>query len=162
MVIGLLGFSPSFVGIGLAIRALDTEGTLERYANGAFTLAGILLLLALMSALLIGIHYAKTKQRINKVGGFLRTGNRLHSELLIYHGIWDDKNAEPANQWEEKVQQWLENNLPAYAPDFGLLTIGGTTSSFFYDDVPREASEVALRLENRCGNLREILRDIRI
>ncbi|MFC1916864.1 hypothetical protein ACFLX1_01870 [Chloroflexota bacterium] len=164
VVVGLLSFSASFVGIGLAIAALVKGGALLRYAYGAWTMAIILFIVALIAVILLSRHLAKTKGYIRQTGRFMRQGYKLRQEMLNIKepSVFTEELAQRLRQWEEDVQQWLDLNLPDYAPDFNLETITSTTSYYFYDGVTWDVSTATLRLESRLTNLREILRDIRM
>ena len=160
VVVGLLSFSTSFVGIGLAVRALDTKGTLTASSNGAFGVAAFLFVFGLIVAFLLWRNYSVTKGQVRQIGLFLRQGLKLRRKILEFKGIWKEEDAEPAEQWEKEIQQWLDDNLPDHAPDFDLETISGTVDAFYYGGLDRDASKVALHLESILGNLREILRDV--
>ncbi len=164
VITGLLSFSTSFLGIGIAIGALRADAS-NPFAIGAFVLAGLIFIVALVLSISLCLHYHRVKAQVACIGKYLRRAYQLRSEILAqanveiseYEGVGKETHL-----WEIEVQEWLDENIPEFAPDFGLETISGTTSFFIYDDVNRNASAFALRLETKASNLREILRGIRM
>ncbi|MFH1639717.1 MAG: hypothetical protein ABIB93_05330, partial [Chloroflexota bacterium] len=130
---------------------------------GAFIIAALLFLVAVGAAIFLIRYINKNKGYTRQIGLYLRRGYTLRREILDLDkvGIIDNAPGEKVTQWENDAQQWLDSNLPDYAPDFPLETLTSTTSYFFYDGVSTGVSTAALRLESRLSNLREILRDVR-
>lgn len=162
VMVGLLGFFASFLGIGLAITALaDKSPSLLCYSYIAFGIAFLLFVVAIIASIFLVRHLNKIRGYIRQIGLYLRRGYILRKKVLDVQGSWPPEMGEEVTQWEDKVQQWLDNNLPDHAPDFPLETLTSTTSYYYYDHIPKEASTAALKLESRLSNLREILRDVR-
>ena len=159
VLVGLLSFAVSFIAIGLALIAVK----LACYGYWAFVISALLFIVAGIAIISLFRHEAKTKRYIRQIGLYLQQGYTIRQEILMVEVEvqWTSELKGKEPQWESDVQQWLDHNLPDHAPDFSLDTITSTSSYFFYDEVFRGASSVALRLESRLGNLREILRDIR-
>jgi len=157
VIAGIASFAASFMGIGLALVALGH--ICLSYA--AFGAAGLFLLVAAYSFIILQRHYSKTRRYIQQIGAYLRQGRRLRGELLLVHTIpeWTKEMQEKVPHWKTEVQQWLGDNLPDHALEFDL-------EGFFIDldtgeGVNGNASRAAQHLEGRMGNLREILHDIR-
>lgn len=163
MIVGLLSFSASFVGIGLAIAALDGRSLIPCYSYVAFGLATLFFIGALIATILLFRHFAKTKGYIRQMGLYLRQGYKLRKEILDVQtaSSLPLELKEKVSLWQKDVQQWLDCYLPDYAPDFQLETLTSTSSWFTYDDVNKEVGSTALLIDSKLANLREILSGIR-
>jgi hypothetical protein len=163
VIVGLLSFSVSFVGIGLAIAALDGRSLIPCYSYVAFGLATLLFIGALIATILLFRHFAKTKGYIWQTGLYLRQGYILRQAILDVKTPLSltPELKEKVSLWHKDVQQWLDCYLSDYAPDFQLETLTSTPSWFTYEDVSKEVCSAALRLESKLANLRGILSDIR-
>jgi len=160
VLVGLLSFAVSFIAIGLALIAVK----LVCYGYWAFVISVLLFIIAGIAIISLFRHEAKTKRYIRQIGIYLRQGFCLRKMLLSVKPESEFTEAEKkANKWEEEVQTWLDDNLPDYAPDFGLETFRGEmTVPSPNESVLPEARILARRLEGKLGNLRQIKRDFRM
>jgi hypothetical protein len=157
VIAGIASFAASFLGIGLALVAL--EHICLSYA--AFGAAGLFLLVAAYSFIILQRHYSKTRWYIQQIGAYLGQGRRLRGELLSVHTIpeWTEELQGKVPHWKAEVQQWLDENLPEHALEFDVE--GFLVDLDTGEGVNSNASRAAQHLEGRMSNLREILRDIR-
>ena len=157
VIVGMASFAVSFVGIGLALAALKNTGL----SNVAFGIAGLFLLFAVYSFIILRQHHTETKGHIRQIGEYLRQGRKLRRELLSVDTIpkWTKELQERVPQWETEVQQWLDDNLPEHALEFDLES---SLSTLDVMGVNAEAGDAAEHLESRMRNLKEILHDIRM
>uniref|UniRef100_A0A6M3LIN7 Uncharacterized protein n=1 Tax=viral metagenome TaxID=1070528 RepID=A0A6M3LIN7_9ZZZZ len=162
MIVVLLSFSASFVGIGLALTALaDKNQSLLFYSYVAFGLAILLFCIAIIAIIILCRHFSKTKGYIRQIGIYLKQGRKLRVELLSIRTIteWTGEMQMKVPRWKENVQRWLDKNLPEYAPEFDVE--GFLVDLDTGEGVIGKASRDAQHLEGRMSNLREILREIR-
>ncbi len=157
VVVGLLGFSVSFLAIGLALIALKQV----YYGYVAFGIFALLFIFAVIAIFSLFRHFTKTKGYIRQIGEYLRQGRELRRELMSVKEIpqWTEEMQDKVPQWKAGVQQWLDDNLPDYALEFDVE--GFLVDLDTGDNVNSKASRAAQHLEGRMSNLREILREIR-
>jgi hypothetical protein len=162
VIVGLLSFFTSFVGIGLALTALaDRNPSLLFYSYVAFGLAILLFYIALIAIIILVRHFAKTKVYIRQIGEYLKQGRKLRGELLSVDTIpkWTEELQKKVPQWKAEVQRWLDDNLPDHASQFDLESSITTLNTI---GVNSKAGDAAEHLESRMSNLKEILHDIRM
>jgi hypothetical protein len=157
VLVGLASFAVSFVGIGLALIALERIGL----SYIAFGVAGLLLLVAGYSFKTLLQHYSQTQRYISQIGEYLSQGRKLRGALLSVDTIskWTEELQVKVPRWEAEVQRWLDDNLPDYAPQFDLESSITTVST---GRAISQAGGVIEHLESRMSNLKEILHDIRM
>ena len=163
MIVGLLGFSFSFVGIGLAIVALS-GGNLTCASYSAFGVAGICFIGTLIAFIYLVIHFKKIQEYVRQIKLYLQQGYKLREAILNVKG--STASLPPGlnkklSLWQKAVQKWLDCYLPEHASDFQLETVTSTTGWFTYEDLSKDVCNAALLLDSKLVNLREILRDIR-
>ncbi len=162
MVVGLFSFATSLFAIGLGIVALsDNNPLLIRYADIAYAISAVLFIFAVIFFVFLVVQNRKTQGYVRQIGVFLNEGRKLRGELLSVRTIpeWTEEIQRKVPQWKAKVQLWLDENLPEYAPGFD---VEGFLVDLDTDGVNGKASRAAQHLEGRMSNLREILREIRI
>ena len=81
VIVGLLCFSASFVGIGLAVTALS-KGVITGYSYAAFAVALLFLLGAITATILLIRHFSKIKGYTQQMGLYLREGYTLRQDVL--------------------------------------------------------------------------------
>jgi len=140
--VGLLGFATSFMGIGLAIAALDLKGdrltvpVLGSAASVAFGIGAALYILAIPVTLYIFSYAITVGRRRERLSEYLRQAYRLRTaifeewspELQASTTVGDKANLllrhqEQAKEWMDAVQRWLDEKLLDQAADFGLETM---------------------------------------
>ncbi len=159
VVVSTASFAISFAAIGLALAALQDPK--QVYINIAFGISTVLLLAALCFSIILACQRSKTNRHIRQIGRFLRQGRELRGKLLSVRTMpeWTKEMQGKVPQWKAEVQSWLDDNLPAYAPQFDLESSITTMNTI---GVNSEAGCAAEHLESRMSNLKEILHDIRM
>ena len=156
VLVGFLSFAVSFVAIGLAIAALDEDNERLWLLIVPFIIAAILFICAVVAAVYLIQYLTKIRRCEKQIAAYMRRAYKLRAEI---HAQWQSALRQSVEQWVSEVQDWLDNNLPDQAPDFGLEVTNVT--DLISTGLSDEANEASLLVESKVSTLREILREVR-
>ena len=156
VVVGLLSFAVSFIAVGLSLTAIG-DGAL--YASWtAMSIGALLFGLAILALVVLLKHAQKVKGHVRQIGAYLREGYQIRQQIMS-----DNREVptDAAHEWAERVQGWLDSELPDNAPEFELEIITNTGNEFQYNSLNDRQNRAVLLIEGRVTSLREILREVR-